>query len=75
MDELSARSAEEHSGASSSVSTTSSDVNPPSSLLLEGGRVRRSSNPHSKTGSGDSSVGEMSGLNPCTASLSLSQLL
>jgi len=75
VDELSARSAEEHSGASSSVSTTSSGVYPPSSLPLEGGRARRSSTPHSETESGECSEGEMSDLTPCNASPSLSQLL
>merc|ERR1712142_711685 len=75
VDDMSARSAEEHSGASSSVSTTSSGVYPPSSLPLEGGRGRRSSTPHSETESGDCSEGEMSDLTPCSASPSLSQLL
>ena len=70
---MSARSTEEHSGASSSVSTTSSGVYPPSNLQLEGGR--RSSTPHSETESGDCSEGEMSDLTPCNASPSLSQLL
>ena len=73
VDDMSARSTEEHSGASSSVSTTSSGVYPPSNLQLEGGR--RSSSPHSETESGDCSEGEMSDLTPCNASPSLSQLL
>merc|ERR1719319_1683027 len=78
VDDLSARSG--HSGASSSVSTTSSGVFPPSSLPgLEGrgrGRGRgRSLTPNSETESGDCSEGEMSDLTPCNASPSLSQLL
>ena len=73
VDDMSARSTEEHSGASSSVSTTSSGVYPPSNLQLEAGR--RSSTPHSETESGDCSEGEMSDLTPCNASPSLSQLL
>merc|ERR1719158_2226559 len=44
VDDMSARSTEDHSGASSSVSTTSSGVYPPSNLELGavGGRGRRS---------------------------------
>merc|ERR1719397_1347205 len=77
VDDMSARSTEEHSGASSSVSTTSSGVYPPAypptNLQLEDGR--RSSTPLSETESGDCSEGEMSDLTPCNASPSLSQLL
>jgi len=78
VDDMSARSTEEHSGASSSVSTTSSGVYPPSSLPLESGdrrQRRRSSTPHSETESEEGSEGEMSDLTPCNASPSLSQLL
>ena len=74
VDDLSARSG--HSGASSSVSTTSSGVFPPSSLPgLEGRGRGRSLTPNSETESGDCSEGEMSDLTPCNASPSLSQLL
>jgi len=77
VDDLSARSGGEHSGASSSVSTTSSGVFPPSSLPgLHQGRARvRSITPNSETESGECSEGEMSDLTPCNASPSLSQLL
>ena len=77
VDDMSARSNEEHSGASSSVSTTSSGVYPPSNLELGavGGRGRRSISPASETESGECSEGEMSDLTPCNASPSLSQLL
>jgi len=65
---------EENSGASSSVSTTSSDRGyPPNNLQLDGGR--RSMSPKSETESGECSEGEMSDLTPCNASPSLSQLL
>merc|ERR550532_958961 len=75
VDDLSARSGE-HSGASSSVSTTSSGVFPPSSLPGLQGRTRvRSITPNSETESGECSEGEMSDLTPCNASPSLSQLL
>ena len=62
VDELSARSAEEHSEASGCVITASSGVNPPSSLSLEVGSEKRSSTPHSETESGECSEGEMSDL-------------
>jgi hypothetical protein len=76
VDDLSARSGGEHSGASSSVSTTSSGVFPPSSLPGLQGRARvRSITPNSETESGECSEGEMSDLTPCNASPSLSQLL
>ena len=68
------RSTEEHSGASSSVSTTSSGVYPPSNLQLDVGR-RRSCSPQSETESGECSEGEMSDLTPCNASPSLTHLL
>lgn len=74
VDDMSARSNEEHSGASSSVSTTSSGVYPPSNLALDVGG-RRSCSPASETESGECSEGEMSDLTPCNASPSLSQLL
>merc|ERR1712240_865455 len=74
VDDMSARSTEEHSGASSSVSTTSSGVYPPSNLQLDVGR-RRSCSPQSETESGECSEGEMSDLTPCNASPSLTHLL
>ena len=74
VDDMSARSNEEHSGASSSVSTTSSGVYPPSNLQLDVGG-RRSCSPASETESGEFSEGETSDLTPCNASPSLSQLL
>lgn len=76
VDDLSARSGGDHSGASSSVSTTSSGVFPPSSLPGLVGRGRsRSLTPNSETESGECSDGEMSDLTPCNASPSLSALL
>merc|ERR1712227_1103414 len=74
VDDMSARSNEEHSGASSSVSTTSSGVYPPSNLQLDVGG-RRSCSPASETESGEFSEGGTSDLTPCSASPSLSQLL
>ena len=64
VDYMSGRNTEEHSGVSSSVSTTSGGVYPPSSLLLE-----------IETESGECGEGEMSSLTPCNASPSLSELL
>ena len=61
VDYMSGRNTEEHSGVSSSVSTTSGGVYPPSSLLLE-----------IETESGECGEGEMSSLTPCNASPSLS---
>merc|ERR1719445_1851409 len=76
VDDMSARSNDDHSGASSSVSTTSSGVFPPSSLPgLESRGRSRSMTPNSETESGECSEGEMSDLTPCNASPSLSQLL
>ena len=76
VDDMSARSGGEGSGASSSVSTTSSGVFPPSSLPGLDTRGRsRSVTPNSETESGECSEGEMSDLTPCNASPSLSQLL
>merc|ERR1712012_1471617 len=73
---MGARSGGEHSGAGSSVSTTSSGVLPPSSLPGLQGRTRvRRATPNSETESGECSEGEMSDLTPCNASPSLSQLL
>jgi len=77
VDDMSARSNDDHSGASSSVSTTSSGVFPPSSLPgLESRGRSRSMTPNSETESGEcTSEGEMSDLTPCNASPSLSHLL
>jgi len=77
VDDMSGRSNDrDHSGASSSVSTTSSGVYPPTSLPLDSSqRGRRSSTPRSETESGDCSDGDLSDLTPCNASPSLSQLL
>jgi len=66
---MSGRSNEEQS---SSVSTTSSGVFPPTSLPLD--RIR-SSTPASETESGECSDGELSDLTPCNPSPSLSQLM
>merc|ERR1719369_2640733 len=69
VDDLSRRSNDEQS---SSLSTTSSGVFPPSSLPLDN---MRSSTPQSETESGECSDGELSDLTPCNPSPSLSQLL
>ena len=83
VDDMSARSTEDHSGASSSVSTTSSrsarsGVYPPTKLALGLGLDTargRSCSPHSETESDRQTDDEMSDLTPCNASPSLSQLL